>query len=146
MIDVAFIPVRALLNAAYPGFFRSGKEGIRGTLRYSRSLLIRIVPYSLFAFAALMIGASIVPRILGVQYAHVTEALRWLSLLPILKTLHYFAADALTGAGYQEFVLLSPELQFSTFCSTSGSFQHTDGVAQRGQVLPATACWRRSSG
>ncbi len=101
MIDVAFIPVRALLNAAYPGFFRSGKEGIRGTLRYSRSLLIRIVPYSLFAFAALMIGASIVPRILGVQYAHVTEALRWLSLLPILKTLHYFAADALTGAGYQ---------------------------------------------
>ena len=30
-----------------------------------------------------------------------TEALRWLSLLPLLKTLHYFAADSLTGAGFQ---------------------------------------------
>jgi O-antigen/teichoic acid export membrane protein len=35
------------------------------------------------------------------QYARASEALRWLSLLPLVKTLHYFAADALTGAGYQ---------------------------------------------
>ena len=101
LIDVAFIPVRALLNAALPGFFRSGLEGIGGTLRYSRRLLIHILPYSLFAFAVLMFGAPLVPRILGPQYADVTEALRWLSVLPLLKTLHYFAADALTGAGYQ---------------------------------------------
>jgi O-antigen/teichoic acid export membrane protein len=29
------------------------------------------------------------------------EALRWLSVLPILKALHYFFTNALTGAGYQ---------------------------------------------
>jgi O-antigen/teichoic acid export membrane protein len=101
LIDVAFIPVKALLNAAYPGFFRNGVDGIRGTLRYSRRLMLRILPYSVFAFAALLIGASLVPRILGPDYAKVTEALRWLSLLPLLKTVHFFAADALTGAGYQ---------------------------------------------
>ncbi len=101
LIEVAFLPVRALLNAAYPGFFRSGVDGISGALRYSRRLLVRIVPYSLFAFAVLMLGAPLVPRILGQQYANVTDALRWLSLLPLLKTFHYFAADALTGAGYQ---------------------------------------------
>jgi O-antigen/teichoic acid export membrane protein len=101
LIDVAFTPVRALLNAAYPGFFRSGVDGIRGTLHYGRRLLIRTVPYSLFAFVALMAGASLVPRVLGHEYANVTEALRWLSVLPLLKTLHFFAADALTGAGYQ---------------------------------------------
>ena len=29
------------------------------------------------------------------------EALRWLALLPLLKSLHYFLAESLTGAGYQ---------------------------------------------
>ena len=29
------------------------------------------------------------------------EALRWLALLPFFKSIHYFLADSLTGAGYQ---------------------------------------------
>jgi O-antigen/teichoic acid export membrane protein len=101
LIDVAFIPVRALLSAAYPGFFRNGKDGIGATVRYSRRLLARIVPYSLFAFVALLLGAPLVPHILGRQYADITEAVRWLALLPVLKTLHSFLADALTGADHQ---------------------------------------------
>jgi O-antigen/teichoic acid export membrane protein len=101
LIDVAFIPVRAVLSAAFPGFFRSGADGIQSSIRYGRRLLIRVLPYSLFAFAVLMTAAPVVPRILGHQYANVTEALRWLAVLPILKTLHYFIADSLTGAGYQ---------------------------------------------
>ncbi len=101
LIDIAFLPVRALLNAALPGFFRNGVDGIRGTMKYGRRLLLRVLPYSLFAFAALMLAAPVVPLILGPQYREVTSALRWLSLLPLLKTLHYFAADSLTGAGYQ---------------------------------------------
>jgi len=101
IIDVAFVPVRALLNAAYPGFFSHGMEGIRGTIRYGRRLLLRVLPYSVLVSLALLLGAPIVSLILGPRYAQVTEALRWLSILPLLKTLHYFAADALTGAGYQ---------------------------------------------
>ncbi len=101
LIDISFIPVRALLNAALPGFFRNGVDGIRGSVKYGRRLLFKVLPYSVFSFAALMICAPIVPLILGKQYANVTEALRWLSLLPLLKTFHYFAADSLTGAGYQ---------------------------------------------
>jgi len=101
LIDVAFVPVAALLSAAYPGFFREGKGGIRAATHYGRRLLKRILPYPLFAFVALFMGAPIVPRVLGHQYAQVTEALRWLAVLPLLKTLHYFIADSLTGAGYQ---------------------------------------------
>jgi O-antigen/teichoic acid export membrane protein len=29
------------------------------------------------------------------------EAVRWLSVLPILKVIHYFYSNALTGAGHQ---------------------------------------------
>src|SRR5262249_16665865 len=92
----------ALLNAAYPGFFRSGADGIDSSRRYGRRLLLRILPYSLFTFIVLMIGAPLVPHILGHPYRNVTEALRWLALLPLIKTLHYFIADSLTGAGYQQ--------------------------------------------
>jgi O-antigen/teichoic acid export membrane protein len=101
IIDVAFIPVRALLSATLPGFFRTGAGGIQASMRYGKQMLIKVLPYSLFAFAACMIGAPLAPRILGRQYADITEALRWLALLPALKTLHYFIADALTGAGHQ---------------------------------------------
>jgi len=101
LIDVAFIPVRALLSATLPGFFRTGAEGLSASMRYGKRMLMKALPYSLFAFAACMIGAPLAPHILGRQYADVTEALRWLAFLPVLRTLHYFIADALTGAGHQ---------------------------------------------
>jgi len=101
LIDVTFIPVRALLNAAYPVFFRHGTTGFHASLRFGRRLLLQTIAYPLFAFVALLAGASFVPLILGRGYSEVTEALRWLSLLPLLKTLHYFVADSLTGAGFQ---------------------------------------------
>jgi O-antigen/teichoic acid export membrane protein len=55
----------------------------------------------LLACVALFVGAPIVPHLLGPEYARTTVALRWLSPLPLLKTLHYFVADSLTGAGLQ---------------------------------------------
>jgi O-antigen/teichoic acid export membrane protein len=101
LIDVAFIPVRALLSATLPGFFRSGLGGLHGSMSYGKRMLTKVMPYSLCAFAGITVGAPLVPHILGRQYADITEALRWLALLPMLKTLHSFMADALTGAGHQ---------------------------------------------
>jgi O-antigen/teichoic acid export membrane protein len=101
LVDLAFVPVSALLSASYPGFFRQGKEGIHGSMQYGRRLFKQIVPYSLFAVAALFVAAPLVPWVLGHHYGQVTEALRWLAVLPLLKTMHFFIADTLTGAGYQ---------------------------------------------
>ena len=101
LIDVVFTPVRALLSATYPGFFRSGAAGLQGSLQYGRRMLVRTLPYSLFAFGAVWISAPLVPHILGHDYADITAALRWLAILPVLKTLHLFIGDSLTGAGHQ---------------------------------------------
>jgi O-antigen/teichoic acid export membrane protein len=101
LIDVAFIPVKALLNAAYPGYFRNGANGIQGSLDYGRPLFRRTLPYSFLAVGALYFGAPIVPHILGPGYANAADALRWLCPLPLLKTFQFFVADSLTGAGYQ---------------------------------------------
>jgi O-antigen/teichoic acid export membrane protein len=57
--------------------------------------------YGFLACIALFIGAPLLPKLLGAEYTRTTTALRWLSPLPLLKTLHYFVADSLTGAGLQ---------------------------------------------
>ena len=101
LIDVAFIPVRSILNAAYPGFFRAGQTSICGALGYMWRLLPQSAGYSLIASLLIVFGAALVPHFLGTQYARTVEALRWLAVLPFLKTVHYFTADVLTCSGHQ---------------------------------------------
>jgi O-antigen/teichoic acid export membrane protein len=101
LIDVSFAPVTALLSAAYPNFFREGSAGVSSSLRYARPLLKRALGYSVFISCGILLFAGIVPYVLGSEYARTAEALRWLSPLPVLKAMHYFLSDTLTGAGHQ---------------------------------------------
>ena len=101
LIDVAFLPVRSLLWATYPNFFRRGTNGIGATLRYAGRLLPRALGYSLVAMVGLFVAAPVLLHLLGAEYARTVSALRWLTPLLLFKTLHYFAADALTGADMQ---------------------------------------------
>jgi O-antigen/teichoic acid export membrane protein len=101
LIDVAFVPVRSLLAALYPRFFQRGARGARESLAVSRRLLPYAGGYAAVAGMVLYLLAPQLPRLLGADYRASIGAVRLLALLPLLKTIHYFAADALTGAGYQ---------------------------------------------
>lgn len=101
LIDVAFVPIRSILSAAYAKFFQQGESGISGSLNLAKRLTPISGVYGLTAGVGLYLLAPLVPYILGDEYATAVEALRWLSPLIFLKALHYFAADTLTGAGFQ---------------------------------------------
>ena len=101
LIDVAFVPVRSLLAAAYSKFFQHGTSGITGTMGFAKRLLPLAALYGVGIGIALFCLAPVVPYILGNEYRDAIAALRWLAPLPLLKALHYFAADTLTGAGFQ---------------------------------------------
>jgi O-antigen/teichoic acid export membrane protein len=101
LIDVSFVPVSSVLAAAYPNFFRVGADGISASLGYGKPLLRRALGYSFLVGIVVLLSAGVVPHVLGGEYAGTAEALRWLSLLPLLKAVHYFLSDALSGAGYQ---------------------------------------------
>jgi O-antigen/teichoic acid export membrane protein len=103
LIDVSFVPVRSLLGAAYTKFFRHGANGITATLQFAKRLMPIAGGYGIVAALALFLGAPVVQSIFGNEYAGTVDALRWLAPIPFLKVLHYFAADTLTGAGYQNF-------------------------------------------
>src|SRR5277367_6407104 len=101
VIDVAFTPVRAVKDAAYANFFRNGRNGIAGSFAYAKRHMPRMIGYGVLAFAGLCLLAPLFPVVIGKEFARTVEALRWLALLPLLKAIHYFLADSLTGAGYQ---------------------------------------------
>jgi O-antigen/teichoic acid export membrane protein len=100
-VTAAFIPVMALLFAAYPRFFRAGMAGIEGSVALARRLLTPAVLYGVMAGIAIYLLAPLAPHILGPDFAETTEALRWLAPIPLLSSLCYLPADALTGADAQ---------------------------------------------
>ena len=101
IVEVAFIPVYALLAAAYARFFTSGQQGVHGTLGLSRRLIPYALAYSVAAGVGLYVLAPLLPRLVGEEFAESVSTIRWLAVVPLLMTLHRFAADSLTGAGWQ---------------------------------------------
>jgi O-antigen/teichoic acid export membrane protein len=103
VIEVAFTPVRSVLYAANSKMFRRGEHGIASSYAYAKQLMPHTIGYSILAFIGLYLLAPLFPLIIGKDFARTVEALRWLALLPLLKTISYFLSDSVTGAGYQGF-------------------------------------------
>jgi O-antigen/teichoic acid export membrane protein len=101
LIDVSFTPVRSLLFASFARFFQHGTAGLRGSFSFAKRLIPLAGAYGLFIGVALYLTAPLLPYLLGDEYQSAVEAVRWLALLPFLRAMHYFVADALTGAGFQ---------------------------------------------
>ncbi len=101
VIDVVLVPIRSLGQAAYPRFFKHGAAGVRSSVRVARQLLPPALAYGAMAGAIMWLTAPILPHLLGHDFDQAAPAVRWLSLLPVLKSIQYSAADALTGAGFQ---------------------------------------------
>ncbi len=101
IIDVSMSPVRSLVGAAYPEFFRRGVNGMTATYGYARSLISKSTIFGVVTFFGLWLCAPVLPHILGHQYEAAIPALRWLALIPFLRCIHVFLGDALSGAGFQ---------------------------------------------
>lgn len=101
VVDVAFVPVSALLASAYARFFVHGRQGVRGSLSLTKQLMPVALSYAVLAGALIYFCAPLLPWLLGSDYTQTASAARWLAVVPLLMTLHQFAAYSLTGAGKQ---------------------------------------------
>jgi O-antigen/teichoic acid export membrane protein len=100
-VDAATLPIYSLAAATYPEFFRRGRHGVTSTFGFARAIVRRTMLYGMAAALCLFVAAKLVPLIMGQAYAQSTIALRYLCLLPFLKSVHSFLTDTLTGADYQ---------------------------------------------
>ncbi|MGC2297411.1 MAG: polysaccharide biosynthesis C-terminal domain-containing protein, partial [Acidobacteriaceae bacterium] len=61
----------------------------------------RTLPYSIAAAALLALGAPLLPMFFGPSFRESVVALRWLCVLPILRSLHYAWGSAITASASQ---------------------------------------------
>lgn len=100
-VDIVFLPIRSLLFATYGRFFRRGADGVQATARFAKELLPFSATYGVLAAVTLFLCAPLAPLVLGNEYAQSADVLRVLAVVPLLQSVQYLAADALTGAGRQ---------------------------------------------
>jgi O-antigen/teichoic acid export membrane protein len=106
IIDIACIPVRALHAAALPSFFRAGAAP-GGSAAFAKQVLKGTFPWGIFAGIALFMGAPLAVPILGRSFETTVPALRWLAVIPVFRTLHLSAGDAITSGGHQRWRTMS---------------------------------------
>jgi O-antigen/teichoic acid export membrane protein/GT2 family glycosyltransferase len=101
IIDTSLTPVRSLVSAAYPEFFRIGAHGMEPSYGYAKRLIRKAIVFGIADFIALLLIAPLLPHILGSKYAGVAPAIQLLALIPAMRCVHWFLADALSGANLQ---------------------------------------------
>lgn len=102
-VDICTMPLFAIQAAAFPRFFQKGETtGLKSTRAYALRIVKRTAPLSLVAALGMYLAAPMIPRIVGAGFAESVSALRWLCLLPLFRSFHISAGDALTGAGRQK--------------------------------------------
>jgi len=100
-VDMAFLPLYALLNVSAPRFFRAGQAGIRSAIAYSIRLSVAPLIYSLFVGVVLFYVASLLPYLLGKEYTEVIHVSRWLAWLPVISLPRLLMQYALATSGMQ---------------------------------------------
>jgi O-antigen/teichoic acid export membrane protein len=98
IVDVASTPIYSIYSAAFPSFFREGAKSVRDALRLAIKVSRRTIPFSLAAAAVMALCAGLLPHILGRSFAESVSALRWLCLLPLIRSLHYAAGMIITSS------------------------------------------------
>jgi O-antigen/teichoic acid export membrane protein len=63
----------------------------------------RALMLGIFAAVCIFVLAPLVPYVLGKDYTLTVNALRWLCLIPVFRSIHQMSGSALTGAGQQKY-------------------------------------------
>jgi O-antigen/teichoic acid export membrane protein len=101
VVDICTIPVRSVQGAAVPRFFRAGTGGPASTRSYAIRIVKRTALLGLAAAVGSFICAPLISLLAGPGFAQSVGALRWLCLIPLFRSFHLSAGDAITGAGSQ---------------------------------------------
>ena len=98
VLDMAYVPVRAIAAAAYPAYFRAGAGGVVGSLQVARRVVPWVALYGVSAGTLLWSAAPLITGVLGPDYSHSTALIQGLAALVALRGVGIMGGDALTGS------------------------------------------------
>jgi O-antigen/teichoic acid export membrane protein len=105
VINIATIPIQSIEAAAFPRFFREGAKGVAAVQPLAVKILKRTVVLGLAAGLGAFLFAPVIPLLIGKGFKPSVSALRWLCLIPVFRSFHLCAGDAIAGVGQQKFRL-----------------------------------------
>jgi O-antigen/teichoic acid export membrane protein len=103
IIDFATMPLYALRDAMIPKLFQAAREGIEPAAALGYRLLKRSFLLNLALFVLLLLTAPLLPLIVGKGFLGSVSAVRWLALIPVLRSIHQMTGSVLLAAGYQKY-------------------------------------------
>jgi O-antigen/teichoic acid export membrane protein len=101
MVDFATAPIGAVDSVILPRFFLHGQEKMRDVIALTKKSMRTVLWMGVVIAAATILFSPLVPYIVGKDFSNIVLALRWLSILPLLRGIHRVTGSALTGIGYQ---------------------------------------------
>jgi O-antigen/teichoic acid export membrane protein len=99
VVDLAFLPLYALLSSAVPRFFRAGHVGVAGAWRYARRVAPIAIGYGSAVGLVLFFAAPLLTILLGEAYVDAVEVVRWLCWLPLVSSPRLLLQYALATSG-----------------------------------------------
>jgi O-antigen/teichoic acid export membrane protein len=106
VINIATMPIQSIEAAAFPRFFREGAKGLAAVQPLAVKILKRTVALGLAAAVGIFLFAPIIPFFIGKGFTPSVSALRWLCLIPLFRSFHLCAGDAIAGIGQQKLRLV----------------------------------------
>jgi O-antigen/teichoic acid export membrane protein len=100
-LQLAFLPVSAIMRNLYVRFFAVGSTGIQAAWQLSMQNLRVVGAVGLAIAILLFLTADLYALLFGPGFEQTADIVRALSLVPFLKGVQSLMADALSGAGYQ---------------------------------------------
>jgi O-antigen/teichoic acid export membrane protein len=107
VVNICTMPIMSIYGAAFPRFFREGVRGVRVTEPLARRLLSRTLVLGILGAIGMFVTAPLILYVMGREFSQSVDALRWLCLIPAFRSLHVGAGDAMSGAGYQKYRLVT---------------------------------------
>jgi O-antigen/teichoic acid export membrane protein len=105
VVDISYMPARSIYNAAFPRFFQLGAGGLAATSKLAMRLVRKTTVLCLVAAVGMFVCAPLIPVLAGHGFDKSVLALRWLCLIPLFRSFHMCAGDALAGVGLQPYRL-----------------------------------------
>ena len=95
--SLASLPLLALVRSTDADFYEDGAAGPDRAVNRARKMAPIAAAYGVLVAIVLFVGAPLIPAVLGDDYSESTQIIRALSVLPLIRGLQIFFANALTG-------------------------------------------------
>jgi O-antigen/teichoic acid export membrane protein len=107
IIDMASVPAVSIQLAAVPRLFELAESDAEASIQLGRRLLRHGILVSGISALGIFLFAPCIPLLTGKGFGESVVALRWLSLIPMFRSVHGICGSILTSIGQQRFRTLA---------------------------------------